>query len=305
MSDSMRDLNDLYYFVQVVDHAGFAPAGRALGEPKSKLSRRIAQLEQSLGVRLLQRSTRHFSVTDIGRTYYQHCKAMLIEAEAAEDAIAVNRAAPRGTVSLSCPIALLDARVDIMLAEFLQQCPEVTLQLEATNRRVDVISEGLDFAIRVRPPPLEDSELVMRVLADRGQCLVASPALLAQCGVPNAPADLAALPSLALGAPQYRHSWELFGPNGAAVEIHHQPRLVSRGMTTLRTAAMAGVGIVQMPNLMATELLASGDLVWVLPEWRPRREIIHAVYSSRRGQLPSVRALLDFLADRFAHLHED
>jgi DNA-binding transcriptional LysR family regulator len=305
MGNTMRDLNDLYYFVQVVEHGGFAPAGRALGEPKSKLSRRIAQLEQSLGVRLLQRSTRHFSVTDIGLTYYRHCKAMLIEAEAADEAIAVTRAEPRGSVRLSCPHALLDARVGSMLSDFLLLCPAVHLQLEATNRQVDVVSEGLDFAIRVRPPPLADSELVMRVLADRGQCLVASPALLAQFGTPLLPADLVQLPSLALGLPQDRHTWELFGPGGASAIVQHQPRLVSRGMATLRTAAVAGVGMVQMPNLMVAELLQSGELVWVLPEWRPRREIVHAVYSSRRGQLPSVRALLDFLADCFARLDED
>jgi len=301
----MRDLNDLYYFVQVVEHGGFAPAGRALGEPKSKLSRRIALLEESLGVRLLQRSTRHFSVTEIGLTYYQHCKAMLIEAEAAEDAIAVTRAEPRGSIRLSCPHALLDARVGAMLSDFLKQCPSVRLELEATNRQVDVISEGLDFAIRVRPPPLADSDLVMRVLADRGQCLVASPALLEQFGAPLLPADLVPLPSLALGLPQDRHTWALFGPDGASAVIQHQPRLVSRGMAALRTAAVAGVGIVQMPNLMVAHLLQSGELIWVIPEWRPRREIVHAVYSSRRGQLPSVRALLDFLADAFARLDED
>src|SRR5690554_8203323 len=107
----MRDLNDLYYFVQVVDHAGFAPAGRALGVPKSKLSRRIALLEERLGARLIQRSTRRFIVTEVGRTYYRHCKAMLAEADAADEAIALNQAEPRGIVRLTCPIALLASNV--------------------------------------------------------------------------------------------------------------------------------------------------------------------------------------------------
>src|SRR4249920_3445575 len=109
--DPMQDLNDLYYFAMVVDHGGFAPAGRALGIPKSKLSRRIALLEERLGVRLIQRSTRRFAVTEIGQNYYAHCKAMLVEADAAQAAVEQTRSEPRGTVRLTCPVALLHARV--------------------------------------------------------------------------------------------------------------------------------------------------------------------------------------------------
>ena len=116
----MQDLNDLYYFVQVVDHGGFAPAGRALGMPKSKFSRRIALLEERLGVRLIQRSTRRFAVTELGQTYYTHARAMLVEAEAAEDAIRRAHAEPRGVVRMSCPVTLLEASVGPMLAAFLQ-----------------------------------------------------------------------------------------------------------------------------------------------------------------------------------------
>ncbi|UVE16829.1 LysR family transcriptional regulator [Pseudomonas sp. LS44] len=301
----MRDLNDLYYFVEVVNHGGFAPAGRALGVPKSKLSRRIALLEERLGTRLIQRSTRRFAVTEIGQTYYAHCKAMLVEAEAADDAIALTHAQPRGIVRMSCPVALLDAQIGDMLATFMVANPLVEIHLDATNRRVDVIGEGVDIAIRVRPPPLQDSDLVLRVLADRGQCLVASAQLLEQTGVPQSPADLAGLPSLDLGTPQNEHVWNLFGPNGAQAAIRHHPRLVTRGMLALRAAAVAGVGVVQMPTMMVAEQIARGELVQVIPEWAPRREIIHAVFASRRGLLPSVRALLDFLAQRFAELEED
>jgi DNA-binding transcriptional LysR family regulator len=195
----MQDLNDLYYYVQVVEHGGFAQAGRALGIPKSKLSRRIAMLEQRLGVRLIQRSTRRFSMTEIGRTYYEHCKAMLVEAEAAQEAVEMTRAEPRGIIRMTCPVALLHAYVGIMLADFMASCPRVTLHLEATNRRVDPIGEAIDLALRVRPPPLQDSDLVMHVLGDRSQCLVASPALVARRGVPKAPAELTNWPSLGLG----------------------------------------------------------------------------------------------------------
>ncbi|MBJ2140374.1 LysR family transcriptional regulator [Delftia acidovorans] len=300
----MKDLNDLYYYVQVVDHGGFAPAGRALGMPKSKLSRRIAQLEERLGTRLIQRSTRRFAVTETGQTYYGHCKAMLVEADAADEAIALTHAEPRGIVRMTCPVALLDARIADMLAAFMAAYPRVEIHLEETNRRVDVVGEGIDVAIRVRPPPLEDSDLVMRMLAERGQCLVACPQLLTG-GIPQVPADLAGLPSMDLGLPQHEHVWHLIGPDGTHAAIRHRPRLVTRGMLALRAAALAGVGVVQLPSMMVREQIARGELVHVIPGWAPRREIIHAVFASRRGLLPAVRALLDFLAERFEALDED
>lgn len=193
---AMQDLNNLYYYVQIVDHKGLAPAGRALGLPKSTLSRRLSTLENQLGVRLIQRSTRQFAVTEIGQSYYEHCKAMLIEAEAAQAAIEMTRSEPRGVVRISCPVALLQAHVGLILADFMALYPQVTIQLDATNRQVDPIGEAIDIAIRVRPPPLQDSELVIRVLSDRSQCLTASPALLGHHGAPKAPADLADWPKI-------------------------------------------------------------------------------------------------------------
>jgi len=187
----MQDLNDLFYFVHVVECGGFTSAGRHLGMPKSKLSRRIAGLEERLGVRLIQRTSRNFVVSEVGKKYYQHCKAMLVEAEAAQESIDELHSEPRGLIRLSCPTGLLNSHVGAMLADFMVLHPRITISLEATNRRVDVVGEGLDIAIRVRPPPLEDSTLVMRVLAERGQCLVASPELIKQKGHPTTPSELA------------------------------------------------------------------------------------------------------------------
>ncbi|WP_298212895.1 LysR family transcriptional regulator [Acidovorax sp.] len=300
------DLNDLYYFAQVVEHSGFAPAGRALGVPKSKLSRRIALLEERLGTRLILRSTRSFAVTEAGKGYYTHCRAILEEAQAAEDFIALAHAEPRGVVRMACPVALLSTRVGEMLADFLAEYPLVELHLEETNRKVDVVGEGFDLAIRVRPPPLEDSDLFMRALSDRSQCLVASPALLARCGrVPAGPEDLAGLPSMDLGQPQDEHSWVLEGPEGAKAQIRHRPRYITRAMLALRAAAVAGVGVVQLPRMLVAGEFERGELVPVLPGWAPRREIIHAVFAARRGQIPAVRQLIDYLADRFGQLKED
>lgn len=301
----MQDLNDFAWFVKVVEHGGFAAAGRALDLPKSRLSRRIAQLEARLGVRLIQRTTRQFTVTEVGQTFYQHCKAMLIEAEAAEEAVAALQAEPRGLVRITCPVTLLHVHVGPMLAKFMAHYPGINLQLEATNRRVDLVAEGVDIAIRVRPRPFDDSDLVLRVLADRGHCLVTSPQLIQRLGVPTMPSELSAWPGLSLGEGRQDHKWALSGPEGAKAEIHFQPRLMTTDMLALREAAIAGVGLVQLPILMVKEQLASGALIKVLEEWEPRREVIHAVYPSRRGLLPSVRTLVDFLTEEYARMVEE
>jgi DNA-binding transcriptional LysR family regulator len=296
----MQDLNDLCMYVQVVQRGGFAAAERALGVPKSKLSRRIASLENRLGVRLLQRSSRRFSVTDVGQEYYRHCVAMLVEAEAAQEVIDRSRASPQGTISMSCPPALLCFQVGDMIARYMAANPRVTVHLHSTSRRVDVIGEGIDLAVRVRFPPLEKSDLVMRVLADSTQRLVASPKLLERFPRVSVPADLRALPTLDLGPPQAEHAWALEGPHGMAAFIHHQPRLVTDDIAQLRFAALHGVGVVKLPTAVIQKDFIEGTLVDLLPAWTLKSGIIHVVFPSRRGLLPSVRSLIDFLAAEFA-----
>lgn len=292
----MDDLNDLYYFARVVEHGGFAPAGRALNMPKSKLSRRIAQLETRLGVRLLQRSTRHFSVTPTGQEYYQHCVAMLVEAEAAREVVERTRGEPQGTVRMSCPTTLLHYRIGDLLGRFMLEHPRIQVQLEASNRRVDVLGEGLDLALRVRFPPLESSELVMRTLVESPQRLVASPGFMRGCGLPLTPADLPGLASLDWGPPR-DHAWCLEGPEGATAQVPHTPRYITDDMTALRLAALQGVGIVQLPLMVVDQDLQQGRLVDILPHWVPRSGVVHAVFPSRRGLLPKVRKLIDYLAE--------
>lgn len=290
----MQDLNDLHYFVQVVDHGGFAAAGRALGLPKSKLSRRILQLEERLGVRLLNRSSRRFSVTEIGREFYDRCVAMMVEAQAAEQVIAEMRAEPRGVIRVSCPVALVASQLGALIARFMVEYPAVEVHLESANRRVDVIAEGSDVAIRVRFPPLEPTDLVMRRLDESTQCLVTAPALVPK--PLKSPVDLQGLPSLDLGPPRRDHQWQLEKADGQTATVPHHPRLATDDMAALRQAAIAGVGIVQLPTMMIWRDIDAGRLIHVLPEWRPRAAIVHAVFPSRRGLLPSVRAFLDFLA---------
>ncbi|MDH1659141.1 LysR substrate-binding domain-containing protein [Pseudomonas mosselii] len=295
----MFDLNDLYLYAKVVEHGGFAPAGRILGLPKSRLSRRVAKLEERLGVRLIQRSTRQFQVTEVGLEYYRHCLGMLEQAVAAEDAVERNRAEPRGIVRLASSTALLDSRLAPMLASFMAQCPVVELLVKSYNRRVDVIGEGFDLVLSVQHQPLESSELVMRRLAPSRQCLVAAPGLLAEHGRPLSPEGLQVLPSLNWGANVQDASWMLVGPAGAEAAVRHRPRVVSDDLTVLREAALAGVGAVLLSEEAVRDDLAAGRLVHVLDDWAPREGEVVALFPSRRGLMPAVRKLIDYLADAF------
>lgn len=296
----MQDLNDLYLFAQVVEHGGFAAAGRAVGIPKSKLSRRVGALEARLGVRLIQRSTRRFAVTEIGQEYYEHCIAMLVEAEAAEEVIERSRAEPQGIVRVSCPPALVCFQVGDMIARFMATNPRVAVHLESTSRRVDPIGDAIDVAIRVRFPPIEETDHVMRVLGNSEQRLVASASCLERLKEPAVPASLGDLPSVGFGPAHREHVWQLLGPDGAAASVRYTPRLVTDDITQLRSAALLGVGVAQLPVMAIDNDIANGSLVDILPDWRPKAGVVHAVFPSRRGLLPAVRGLLDHLANEYA-----
>lgn len=296
----VEDLNTLYYFTQVVEHHGFAAAGRALDMPKSKLSRRIAELEERLGVRLLHRTSRHCSLTEIGQAYYQRCLAMRVEAESAAELIERNRSEPQGLVRVSCPTALLNSWVGPMLTRYMLKYPLVELFIESTNRRVDLIHEGFDIALRVRFPPLENTDMVMKVLGNSTQSVVGSPVYLSRLSTPASPADLSGLPSLHWGAAQREYQWELFGADGSTAMIRHAPRMVTDDLLALRHAAVAGIGIVHLPSVVVRDEIAAGQLVELVPGWAPKSGVIHAIFPSRRGLLPSVRTLIDFLGEEFS-----
>lgn len=301
----MQDLNDFQLFARVVEHGGFAAAGRALGLPKSKLSRRIGQLEERLGVRLIQRSTRRFAVTEIGQEFYRHCVAMLVEAEAAQEVIERSRSEPQGIVRVSCPPTLVCYQVADMIARFMAKNPRVVVHLESTSRRIDPISDGIDIAIRVRFPPIEESEHVMRILGDSTQRLVASPSCVASLKGEMVPAGLGSLPSVGFGPAHHAHEWRLEGPDGATVSVPHTPRLVTDDIAQLRSAALLGVGVAQLPSMVVDDDLAEGRLLDILPDWRPRAGIVHAIFPTRRGLLPAIRGLIDHLAEEYAALKDE
>lgn len=298
----MYDLNELYLYVQIVEHQGIGAASEALGIAKSKLSRHLGALEARLGVRLINRSTRQFSVSELGMEYYQKCLSVLLAAQAAQSVIEQNTMMPRGVVRLSCPTALLNFLLAGMIARFMQRYPEVEVHIDSTNRAVDPLREGLDVALRVGFPPFEDSGLTMKVLSQSPQELVASPGLVQRLGTAHTLADLQGYPSLAIGNGSRPCAWNLQGPGGVQATVQHTPRLVTDDMITLRRVALEGGGVVQLPRLVVFKDLHEGLLLPVLDDWKPAGGIVHAVFPTRRGLMPAVRTLLDFLAESFAEL---
>jgi DNA-binding transcriptional LysR family regulator len=298
LSGALQDLNDLYFFAAVVEHGGFSAAGRALGIPKSRLSKRVAQLEERLGVRLLQRTTRRFVVTEVGERFYAHCRAVLEEAQAAQDAVDELRAEPRGVVRLSCPVSLTQTVLAYLLPDFLAQFPKVQVRVLSNDRRVDVISEGYDLAIRVRNKLDTDANLVVRSFGHSATTLVASPSLLKAHGRPTTPDELARLPALSMREHEGAQVWELVDAKGAQVNVEVQARLITGDFAVLLEAARRGLGVALLPEFVCAPAISAGELEVVLPEWSAPQGIMHFVYPSRRGMLPGVRALVDFLAER-------
>ena len=293
----MHDLNDMRYFAEVAERGGFAAAGRALGIPKSRLSRRIAELEARLGVRLLQRTTRQLSLTEVGQAYLAHCQAVRDAAQAAQEAVAQVQSEPRGTLRVACPVTLAQTVLGELMPRFLARHPLVRVEMQVSNRAVNLVEEGVDVALRVRASLADSGSMVVKRLDVSRQVLVASPALLARQGRPQQLADLARMDTLAMSALEGRASWQLIGPHGAQHTVAHSPRYVADDLLTLKFAALAGSGICWLPDYLCHEEIGAGTLVQVLPGWAPAEGIVHAVFPSRRGLAPAVRSFLDFLGE--------
>jgi DNA-binding transcriptional LysR family regulator len=293
----MQDMNDMLYFAEVVERGGFAAAGRHLGIPKSKLSRRVAELETRLGVRLLQRTTRKLSVTEVGDLYLRHCVAMRDAADAAAEAVEQAQTEPRGTIRVACPVTLAQSTLGPIMATFLARYPLVRVDLRVNNRVVDLVDEGVDVALRVRPTLEDSGSLVVKNLGVAPAFLVASPAQLKRQGTPGSLQDLAGLDTVSMSAIDGKASWTLVGPGGATHILVHQPRYVADDLLTLKFAVLGGTGMCGLPDYMCHNEIQDGRLVAVLPGWAPRPQVFHAVYPSRRGMVPAVRRFLDFLAE--------
>ena len=292
----MIDLNDLYYFHAVAAHNGFTAAARITGTPKATLSKRVAQLEAQLGVRLLERTTRHLRLTDVGRTVYEQVETMLASAEAAQAVAAHAQAEPNGIVRVSCPEGLLEELITDLVPEFLRRYPKVRVQVKIINRRADLVEDGVDVALRVRSKFDTDPNLIIRKLGQSRGLLVVSPGLLETVEGSLTLERLTELPTLSMFDERDEVAWELIGPDGQSQVLQHRPRLLCSSFVVLRTSAVAGMGLTILPEYVAGPAIAAGQLTHVLPQWYTPHGIIHAVFSSRKGLIPAVRVLLDYLA---------
>jgi DNA-binding transcriptional LysR family regulator len=298
----LDDLNDLVIFTAVVAHGSFSRAASALGVTKSRVSRGIASLEERLGVRLLQRSTRAIKVTEVGSAFYAHCETMTQAARAAFEVAERAGERPSGRLRVSCPVGVAHIFLAPVLPCFLRAHPDVRLELDLTNRRVDVIGEGYDVALRVRST-LEDSNLVMRTFGVSDQVLAASPAFVAEHGPFASPQSLRGAIGVGPGgAGGEKAKWNLTAADGTPVDIEYRPAMITNDVYLLMQAAMAGAGVGQLPFNLCGDAIADGRLVVLLPEYRIPGHQLHAVFPSRRGLMPAVRAFIDFLGTELSDM---
>lgn len=294
------DLNDVLAFTRVADSGSFTAAAARLGWPKSSISHRVARLERTLGARLLERSTRRLRLTDVGARYHEHARRVLLELEQASATVARFRTEPQGWLRVSASVVLGQALLPSLVAEFGSRYPQVQLFVDLTNRRVDLLEEGFDLAIRSGVLP--DSSLVARSLGRAAARLYASPAYLRRHGKPQAPADLGThvLIDNAPTAPTDR--WTLTQDDGQEATVPARFRLVGNDPTLLREVALQGAGIVSLPDFVAAPALADRRLLPVLAGWATRRAEVHAVFPSHKSLSPALRAFVDLAVLRFGQL---
>jgi DNA-binding transcriptional LysR family regulator len=295
MSEAMN-LNDLQIFVQAIESGGFTAAGKRLGIPKSTISKRVAELEAQLGVRLIQRTSRSFSLTELGRDFFQHARASVIEAENAENIVRTHLGEPSGTVRLTASVPTAQFTLADHLAELTIRYPKVRLAIHVTDRFIDIVQEGFDIAIRSHTLPLPDSTLVQRKLAVHPFFVVASPAYLAQYGKPARPEELSEHRAVIAGLSDT--SWQLHGGDGRETLVQLQPVMAADEPSVLLKAAASGVGITCLPTSVCQRAIDDGTLVRLLPDWTAGSITTSILVPHRRGQLPAVRAVVDFLHER-------
>ncbi|WP_105370428.1 LysR substrate-binding domain-containing protein [Neorhizobium huautlense] len=292
------NLNDLNFFVQAVEHGGFSAAGRMLGVPKSTVSKRVAELESRLGARLIQRTSRSFTLTDLGREFLRHAQASVIEAEMAEAIVRTHLGEPSGIVRMTAAVPTAQFVLAEHLVELPARYPKLQLSLHVSDRFVDMVQEGFDIAVRSHQAPLPDSTLLQRRLATHAFFVVASPGYLTTHGEPKRPEDLTGHHAITAGLGDTR--WRLTSKEGEEVEIAPKPVIAADEPMVMMKAAIAGLGVACLPTSVCREILTEGKLVRLLPGWTAGSITTTILMPHRRGQLPSVRAVVDFLAERIS-----
>ncbi|MFV5491600.1 LysR substrate-binding domain-containing protein [Acinetobacter sp. ASP199] len=293
----MHSFDDYYYFYLVVKHGGFSAASEASSITKSKLSRRILELESQYNVTLIQRSTRHFKVTPLGQELFDECTKIIQQVECAHNVLLKQKSEPQGMIKISCPSVMMRYQIRGLLNAFLQQYPKVQVEMELTSRRVDVLHDDIDLAIRTNFASNEDSSIVVRDVVKTTHCLVASPQLL-QGRMLQSPIEIHEFPTIVLGTQKTHYQWHLHHIESQEdIIIPLQPRIKSNDLAGVYYSALDGLGIADLPYLTVEKDLKMGRLVHVLPEWCSNIGTLQLVYASRKGQRLVMEKLIEHLVE--------
>ncbi len=290
----MDRLAGLTVFVQVAESGGFSAAARRLNMSTTAVSNHVQALEDHLGARLLNRTTRRVSLTDVGRTYYERCRRILADLEEADQAAGLLQSTVRGTLRLYVGVHIVPFIAPVVL-EFLERHPGASIDLNAGERIVDMVEEGLDLAIRAVQPP--DANLILRRLATWHHILCCAPSYIERHGAPRQLEDLAHHNCMRFSLYVFGDEWHFTGPGETQASVKVSGNLVTNNAMILREAALAGRGIIMAPTFIGTEDLRSGKLVRLLPEYRAVDFAINATYPTRHHVSTKVRAFLDLTAE--------
>lgn len=292
----MDRLDDMLAFIKVVDAKSFTAAADRLNLSKSVVSRRIADLENRLGARLLNRTTRKLSLTEVGQAFYERCTRIISDLDEAERAVADLHAAPRGRLRVNAPLSFGLLHLAPAVAEFMERFPAIEIDIDLNDRYVDLFDEGYDVAVRIGR--LRDSSLIARRLAPNRRVVCASPRYLEKHGTPRVPEDLAQHRCLIYTNVPAAEQWQ-FKVNGETRTVRVNGTLRANNGDILMAACVAGHGIVVSPTFLCGDALSSGAVTCLLTDYAFSDSAVYAVYPQNRHLSPKVRAFVDFLAARF------
>ena len=296
-----HDLNDMMVFLAVVETGGFTLASERLGIPKANVSRKVSRLEKNLAVTLLERSTRSQHLTEAGRRYLQHCKRIHEELDLATASVCELFHSYTGELKIGASVATGQQVLRPALGKFMHQYPELRVQLNLVNRRVDFIEEGFDVVIRIGQ--LNDSMLIAKKLGSISRKLFVSPTYLAKNGLPTSVSNLATHQLLIMNplnnSGKNDLKLNLLSKDNEEYTLDCQPRLMVDDFVMLKQAIVDGLGIAVLPEYMSRQELANGSLVNILPEWGMSNVDVYALYPKHRAKIPKVKAFLDFVSELY------
>ena len=293
----MHSFDDYYYFYLVVKHGGFSAASEASNITKSKLSRRILDLEAKFNVTLIQRSTRHFKVTSLGQEFFEECAKIIEQADNAQNVLLKQEIELHGMIKISCPPVMMEHQIRPILNQFLKKYPKVRVELALTSRRIDVLHDDIDLAIRTNFSSNEDSSIIVRDVIKTTHCLVISPELLGDREIQHV-TELCEFPTIVLGTDKQHYHWHLHHiQQREEIDIPLQPRVKSNDLMGAYYAVLDGLGIADLPYLTVERDIASGRLIHLLPEWCSNIGVVQLVYASRKGQRLVMEKLIEDLVE--------